>query len=148
TLYGAGINWQWNDRLMAEVDFTYQPWKNAKYAVIGEENATMKFNDRWKAAVGVQYTPKSRGIWIQRVNYRAGGFYENSYLNVRGNSVKEYGASLGFGLPAPGSKTLLNLGIEWRHRQGKPNALVSENYMTVTLGINFNERWFFKSKIY
>jgi hypothetical protein len=108
----------------------------------------MPFNDRWKAALGAQYTPKTRGLWIQRVSYRAGGFYENSYLNIKGNKVREYGASLGFGLPAPGGKTLLNLGVEWRHRQGRPNALVSENYMTITLGINFNERWFFKSKLY
>ena len=148
TQYGVGICWTWNERLMAEADFTYQPWKKAKYAVVTDENATMQFNDRWKAAVGLQYVPRLRGNWIQRVNYRGGAFYENSYLCVRGNKVREYGASLGFGLPAPGSKTLLNLGIEWRHRQGKPNSLVSENYMTITLGINFNERWFFKSKIY
>lgn len=25
--WGVGLNYQWGGRLMAEVDFTYQPWK-------------------------------------------------------------------------------------------------------------------------
>ena len=61
--------------------------------------------------------------------------------------MKEYGVSLGFGLPAPGSKTVVNIGLEWKHRQGTPNALIKEDYLNITLGINVNELWFFQSKI-
>lgn len=66
---------------------------------------------------------------------------------MRGNNVREYGLTMGFGLPAPGSKTVINLGFEWRHRQANPMPLIKENYFSVTLGVNFNELWFYQSKI-
>lgn len=42
---------------------------------------------------------------------------------------------------------MINLGLEWKHRQASPQTLISENYFNVTLGVNFNEVWFFKRKI-
>jgi uncharacterized membrane-anchored protein YitT (DUF2179 family) len=44
-------------------------------------------------------------------------------------------------------KTIINLGVEWRHRDAYPQNLISENYLNVTLGVNFNELWFWKRKI-
>jgi len=41
----------------------------------------------------------------------------------------------------------VNLGIEWRHRETSPVTLISENYLNITLGVNFNEMWFWKSRI-
>lgn len=146
-VWGFGANWQWRERLMVEADFTFSPWKSAKFPDIDSEKQTMEFSDRWKLALGAQYSHKARGNYLQRMTYRAGGFYENSYIKVLGNTVKEYGASVGLGLPAPAGKTLINLGVEWRHRQASPNALIKEDYINVTLGINFNERWFYKNKI-
>jgi hypothetical protein len=67
---------------------------------------------------------------------------------VRGNNVRDYGVSLGFGLPVPGYKTIINLGVEYRHRQTTPVNLIKENYLNITIGVNFNEMWFRKSKIY
>ncbi len=48
---------------------------------------------------------------------------------------------------APNGKTMINIGFEWRHRQAYPQALLTENHFTVTLGINFNEMWFFQRRI-
>lgn len=147
--WGFGINYMWNNSLMTEFDVTYAPWSDAKYNRIDVEGSDrQKFNNRIKYAFGVQYIPKPRGRYLQRINYRAGTFYEKSYINVLGNDVKEYGASLGFGLPTPLSKTVVNLGVEWRRRQASPVNLIKEDYICVTLGINFNERWFYQSKIY
>ncbi|MCF0141633.1 MAG: B12-binding domain-containing protein, partial [Mogibacterium sp.] len=38
------------------------------------------------------------------------------YLADGENQVKDWGLSLGFGLPAPGQKTVINLGFEYIHR--------------------------------
>lgn len=146
-VWGAGLNWQWRERLMVEADFTYSPWKDAKFTDIDSEKQTLRFDNRWKGALGAAFTPQQRGNYLQRITYRAGAFYENSYVNVLGNNVREHGASIGFGLPAPAGKTLVNLGFEWRHRQASPQALIKEDYFSITLGVNFNERWFYKNKI-
>lgn len=144
--WGAGLSYQWDNRLMAEVDFTYQPWSKAKYAGI-EDFENMEFNDRWEIAAGLQFTPKLRGNYVQRIAYRCGAFYNNDYIKIGDNSVREYGVSVGFGLPTIAAKTVINLGFEYRHRQANPNPLIKENYFNITLGVNFNELWFWQNKI-
>lgn len=144
--WGVGINYEWNNRLMAEVDFTYQAWKDAKYSAL-EDFENTRFDNRWEISAGLQYTPKLRGNYAQRIQYRLGGFYNHDYLMVGDNNVKEYGVTAGFGLPVNGFKTIVNIGFEYRHRQATPNPLVKEDFFNITLGVNFNEMWFWKNKI-
>lgn len=145
--YGAGINYTWRERLMVEADFTYQPWKNAKYATI-EDFESNEMDNRWKVAAGVQYTRSARGSYWQRMKYRAGAFYNHDYLMVHGNNVRDYGFTAGLGFPVVAFKSYLNVGFEYRLRQAHPTPLIKEKYFNFTIGINFNEMWFRKSKIY
>ena len=145
---GVGLSYNVNRKLTVEADYTYQKWSGAKYEPIsGFEPQSMKFDDRWKIAAGVQYTPNKRGSYVGAMSFRAGAFYNHDYMNYGGNNVRDYGASVGVGLPAPGGKTTVNLGVEWRHRETSPTHLITENYLNITLGVNFNELWFWKSRI-
>lgn len=153
---GAGISYK-HERIskwMVELDFTYQEWSKVKYAPLYEigkpDNMVfqgMHFNNRTRYAVGGEYVPKVRGNYFQRIAYRVGAYYCNDYLKIQGNSVREYGVTAGFGFNTPSDKTVINLGLEWKHRQANPNALIAENYFNITLGINFNELWFWQRKI-
>ena len=145
---GVGLSYNINRRLTLEADYTYQKWSKAKYQPIdGFEPQNMKFDDRWKVAAGLQFTPNKRGSYFGAMAFRAGVFYNHDYLNYNGNNVRDYGASIGVGLPAPNGKTTVNLGVEWRHRETSPTQLITENYLNITLGVNFNELWFWKSRI-
>ena len=145
---GVGLSYNFDRRLTVEADYTYQKWSSAKYQPIeGFEPQAMRFDDRWKVAAGVQFTPNRRGSYVGAMSFRAGAFYNHDYLNYSGNNVRDYGASIGVGLPAPNGKTTVNLGVEWRHRETSPTQLISENYFNITLGVNFNELWFWKSRI-
>lgn len=148
--WGAGLNFQWRAQLMVEADFTYQPWSKARFPGVNESGVAGDhgLSDRYKIAVGGHFIPAPRGSYFKRVAYRAGAFWNRDYLRVQGNNVREYGVSVGAGLPVPGFKTIINVGFEWTHRQAYPASLVKENYLYVTLGINFNESWFRQSKIY
>ena len=146
--WGAGIGWEWDKRLYAEVDFTYQPWSKTKYQGVMQDGSDSQLDDRYKFAAGLKFRPKVRGSYLQRIEYRAGGFYNHDYLRILGNNVREYGASIGFGLPVPSLKTIISLGLEWSHRQATPDPLIKENYLSITLGMNINELWFRPSKIY
>ena len=148
TSIGIGLSYNVNRKLTIEADYTIQQWSDAKYLPIGGfEPETMQFDDRWKVALGLQYTPNRRGSFVGAMSFRAGAFYNHDYLNFNGNNVRDYGVSLGVGLPAPGSKTTVNLGVEWRHRETSPMTLITENYLNITLGVNFNELWFWKNRI-
>ena len=144
--WGVGISHEWNKRLLTEVDFSYQTWEKADYTNLVDFENT-KFDNRWKIAAGAQFTPKPRGNYLQTIQYRLGTFYTHDYLMIGDNNLIEYGVTAGLGLPVKGFKTIVNLGFEYRRRQADPNPLVKENIYNITLGVNFNEMWFWKNKI-
>lgn len=144
--YGVGLAWDWNERVHAEVDFTYQPWKNAKYAQIKNFSAT-RLDNRWKIGVGASYMPDPRGSYLKRVTYRAGVFYNRDYIMAGDNNVNDYGISCGLGLPTSSSRTIVNIGFDYRQRQSSPVALLKEKYFNITLGVNFNGNWFYHNKL-
>lgn len=148
--WGAGISYEWNRSVTAEIDFTYQPWSKAKMLAT-DEFVTNSFANRYKGAIGLSWQPRQRGNYLQRITYRAGGHYTRDYMIVNYHdatfNVRDYGISFGFGLPAPAAKTVINLGFEWLHRGTSNSAILSENYFNIRLGVNFNQMWFMKSQL-
>ncbi len=153
---GAGVSYthERTSRWMVEADITFQQWSKVKYSELRElsnpDNVVfqgMNFNNRTKYAVGGEFVPKVRGNYFQRMSYRLGAYYNNDYLNIQGNKLKEYGVTAGFGFNTPEGKTMINLGFEWKHRKATPERLITENYFNIMLGINVNELWFWQRKI-
>lgn len=145
--WGVGLSWNYNNKVTVATDFTYQPWSKAKFHAVESFEQT-NFADRWRIGAGVEYTPNFRGNYGQRIHYRLGGYYTHDYIMIGDNNLREYGITAGLGLPVPGFKTTVNIGFEWKHRRANPDPLIKENYLGITLGINFNEMWFRKSRIY
>ena len=154
--FGAGISYTHErvSRFNVEFDYTWQGWKDCEYSPMYSSSDPdvvvfdgMQFNNRQKFAVGAEYVPRIRGNYGQRMTYRLGAYYTEDYLKIKGNGVRDYGVTAGVGFPTPEGKTVINLGLEWKMRQAHPVSLVKENYFNVTLGVNFNEVWFFKRKI-
>lgn len=143
---GVGLNYTYDQRFTVEADFTYQNWSDAKFKDI-ELFSSTELNDRYRAALGFQIIPKHRGNFIQRTSYRFGGYYTRDYISIRGNELREYGLAVGFGLPSMYTKTTINLGFELKHRETSPVNYISENYFNITLGVTFDEMWFWKNKI-
>lgn len=141
--YGAGLGWHHGQQIYVEADFTWQPWSKTKFN--GTEGA---FDDRYKLNIGAQYSPAQRGSYARRMQYRLGAFYNRDYILVADNHVRQFGVTCGVGLPVPGFKSTVNLGFEYRRREAYPASLVKENYFNITIGVNFNEMWFRKSRIY
>lgn len=155
-MYGGGICFthQRVSRLNVEADFSLQQWSDALYSPIySADNPRemifegMKFDDRIRYSIGGEYIPNLRGNYVKRMAYRLGGYYCDDYLNVKNNRLREYGVTCGVGLHTPQDKTIVNVGFEWKRRQAHPSALISENYFNITLGVNFNELWFYQRKI-
>lgn len=151
---GAGISFVHSraSRLSVEADMIFQDWSKAKFSPLYDDKggmifSGMDFNNRWRFGIGAEYVPKVRGSYMKRVSYRLGAYYVKDYLRINGNSVKEYGVTAGMGLPTPEGKTIINFGLEWKHRSASPAQLISENYFNITLGINFNEVWFWQRKL-
>jgi len=154
TSLGAGVNFtrERTSRFMVEADFSWQNWSKAAYPALIDDKGqavvlSQQFNDRLQFALGTEIVPKLRGNYLQRMAYRIGANYSRDYIKIGDNSLREFTLACGFGLPTAEGKTIVNLGFEWKHRQASPQALIKENYFNITLGLNFNETWFFKRKI-
>lgn len=164
--YGIGFSYARNRNLLVGADITYQKWENLKYpSKLGDGlDSPQRFNDRWKYAAGIEYSvdPYDRN-YFKKIKIRGGFNYSNSYLNVVHNdglgntSVKgydEYGATFGLGLPLKDSEmytgrtSYINITFEYKRISPEVKTMIKEEYFGVSLGVNINDLWFVKRKIF
>lgn len=165
--FGLGFSSTHDNRITFGADVTYQKWKDAEFPEkMGDGLASTskdRFNDRWKVAAGFEYAiaPTERNF-VKRMRFRGGLNYGNSYLNVAHTDAAgvthykgfdEYGATLGIGLPIKeaemfgGRTSYININLEYKRIDPKIKSMIKEQYFGVSVGINFNEVWFWKNKL-
>lgn len=132
------------------LDASYQNWENFNYFTddtdLGKE---IRF------AIGGEYTPKFQSLkYFKRMNYRAGAYWRQTYINIGGEPVHDYGFTVGLGIPAglKGNRpsagravSKFNISAEIGQR-GSLNGVqqLSEVYARIRFGVNLNDRWFIR----
>lgn len=121
------------------------------------------YNDNQRFSIGLarvpkrtDYTPGSGAKYYSLIDYRVGFRYENLYYNFFDQSLNEIGIGFGVGLPIVKSHLTssgkvpmvnkVNVGFEYTSRGTTDNGLIQEEYYSVRLGLNFNDKWFLKRK--
>ena len=151
--YGVGLGYKWDERLILGLDFTYQPWSKADYLPLIKREYTKdilkgNFNDRYRVSFGAEYKNAVYSTkYFDRMRFRAGAYYEKSYMKIQGSDLNEMGATVGLGLPILKDKSIINLSAQYYHRKLSTNNKLVENGLLISVGISFNEFWFFKRKI-
>ncbi|MDR1881853.1 MAG: hypothetical protein LBR26_03610 [Prevotella sp.] len=157
--YGLGFTVNSNNKLVFGADATCQRWSKVKYTSCMNDGLSDadRFNDRWKYSVGAEYMidPYDRSFF-KKIRFRGGVNYANSYLNVMDatgatGGYKEYGATLGFGLPIRDNigRRVSYINVNFEYKKLKPGLgnMISEEYFGVSLNVNINELWFFRRKV-
>ena len=150
--FGVGATYTYDNRLTVGLDYTQQKWGNVKYPTTKNGqyiSAEGEFTDRTKIAAGAEYLPDpyNRNL-LKRIRYRMGAYYSTPYAKVNGTEgAKEYGVSLGFGLPVFQSRSVLNISGQYVKVSPKVTGMLEENTLRVNIGLTFNERWFMKWKV-
>jgi len=139
---GFGFALKQDYRWQFQADYAMQMWENFNF--LGEET-DLRNSQRFTA--GLQIQPKSGGRkdYLGNVQYRVGFRYYQTYLELKGNRLTEYGVTMGLGFPAL-NLTRVNLGLELGRRGTTENNLIQEDYIRVMLGISINDRWFQRPK--
>lgn len=142
---GAGLSVGKQGHWIAGADFMWQKWEDYRY--YGYSDSLV---NRWRIAVGGEYIPDAESLdsYMQRVSYRAGFYYGETPLELKGQHINEFGISFGFGLPIKKSKSMVNFAASIGKRGTIQGGLIQENFIRFTLGVNVFENWFFKSKYY
>ena len=143
---GIGATYVYNNRLTVGVDYTLQKWEEVKFF-----NEKGNFQNRSKISMGAEYLPNpiSRN-YLNRIRYRMGAYYSDPYIKVNGQEgAREYGASLGLGLPLEvfQGRSILNISGQYVKVSPKAKGMLEENYLRINIGLTFNDRWFMKWKV-
>lgn len=108
------------------------------------------FTDASSYRLGGFYIPNYNSIssYWDRVVYRGGARYEEIGLIVNGEEINEFGISFGMGLPVGrgGSFSNANFGLELGQRGTESSGLIKENFISLSIGLSFNDRWFQKRR--
>ncbi len=157
TTFGAGLAWNYDNKLKLGGDFTLQKWDGIKFPVYKVVNNVPSYSltddyysDRYKVTLGGEYCANEMSRnFFNRIRFRAGASYASSYYKVNGqDGPDEISVSVGFGIPIINmynNRSLLNISGQWVHSAA--NGLLTENTFRINIGITFNERWFMKWKV-
>ena len=142
SLYGGGLMYTYDDRLMIGIDFTYQEYSKALY--YGKRDTLA---NRMKLSLGAEYTHDPRGRrYIDRMSWRVGASCNTSYAKINGRQAGDFSVTCGIGLPLRTSKTIININFEYGNIGGLI-ATLKENYFKFGLNFSLNEMWFVKAKV-
>ncbi len=140
---GGGISFQKKDKWLIGADISWKKWEN--YSSFGVSDS---LQNSMNISVGGQFIPNKYSIFSywEKVNYRFGLRYSESYLQLNDHQINEVGLSLGMGFPLWKTKSTLNFGIEVGKKGTILDDLIQENYVKFTFGIAFYQNWFIKRK--
>jgi len=141
--YRLGLSFGKKNKFTAGIDYVMSKWSSSKIP-----GSTGYAADIKEISVGAEYIPDkfANYSYLSRIEYRIGGHLGDNYLIINGQQLKEYGASLGLGLPMRTySKT--NIFIDFTSRVGSAASnLHNENYLTLGISLNLYDFWFLKKK--
>lgn len=148
---GFGLSYVFNDRLAISAEFSKQNFTQG----LGI-NRFNNLADYSSYRFGAEYIPvpisdRKRAKYFERMHYRVGGHFTNTYLSLDGKQITDYGVSVGLGFPWRNSQKLythtsFNLTYEYGVRGTTSNNLIKENYHIITIGITLHDFWFIKAK--
>ncbi len=141
--FGGGFLYEIPEKLCFGADFMYSFWED--YTISGKSDS---LKNSYRINAGVEWIPDNRPIskYWQKIRYRFGINYNDTYLRLNGTNINEFTASIGFGLPLRRQAASINFGAEFGNRGTIHNQLINENNFKIYIGISITERWFVKRK--
>ncbi len=151
--FGAYINKK--QKWSLGLDGKFQNWKS--FQNFNDDSQDLEYQNAYSLGLGGSFIPNYRRAKkaFEAFEYRYGGHYAQSYLNLSDVSIRDYGISLGVGLPIkrtlPGSRyreipSSVDIAIDIGSMGTLENNLVQDNYIKGTIGLSLNDRWFQKKK--
>jgi hypothetical protein len=113
-------------------------------------NRSQKLGATDLLAVSFEYIPDYNSFkgMLYRSAYRVGGFYSTDYRATLVPGLKEYGVSVGMGLPITPAKrppSYVNLGLEYS-RTASDSGIQGQHYRIVFTTTLTDDYWFFKPR--
>ncbi|MGA7159633.1 MAG: hypothetical protein WBZ48_01440 [Bacteroidota bacterium] len=141
--FALGLEYDIHNKMIFTGDAQFQQWNQFTYMGVhpAEIQNSMRFG------VGAEFLP-TRSLsepYYHQVTYRAGGYINESYLKINGETINEYFITGGIGVPiffTSGSEARVNIGLEYGIRGSTSNGLEHDSITRLTISINGSDSWF------
>jgi hypothetical protein len=136
----GGIALKYNKRTTFAADYTYENW-----SALGVKEKGWQLISSNRISAGVEFSklvPVMQQLMEKRF-FQLGGFYGNSYLQIRNEPIREYGITAGIGGVLKNG-LLYTIAVEGGSRGTTRQKLIKENY--VQLSFTFSYRDLLRSK--
>ncbi|MDE3235096.1 MAG: hypothetical protein KGO81_04000 [Bacteroidota bacterium] len=137
--YSGGIAATLKDKYTFAVDYTHQSWSDLNY-----KGAGYNLVNSQRVNVGFEYSKKVtyREQTIEKSFMQAGFFYDQTYLDIFGHQIIDIGGTIGTGVNIARAPQLsLFAALEAGRRGTIESGLIRENYVQVTVTINYRDFW-------
>ncbi|MDR1680624.1 MAG: hypothetical protein LBS12_02425 [Prevotellaceae bacterium] len=140
--FGVGITLHHGEQWLVGLDYTFRDWTNATFDA--PSSKVFKARPEHIVRAGFERTPNRYDIryFLKRWSYRAGLYYEQTYLQFDHHRITAYGLTAGVGIPIGNRNNALNFSAEIGQRGTTDNGLVRELYWKLTLGVSLYDIWF------
>jgi len=140
---GLGASFSIAEKLILAADYSTENWAESNF----DDGVTETANANY-LALGVEFIPNERAAnnYLNRIRYRAGVHYNESYIKLNGYQLNDVGVSFGLGLPLERTKSSVNLGFEYGKIGTKEANQINETYSKFTISFTMHENWFMKRK--
>ncbi|MFA6127475.1 MAG: hypothetical protein WC699_09230 [Bacteroidales bacterium] len=148
--WASGFTIGKKNKFTAGFDYRTQNWSESEF--LGIKDSMANSHDY---IVGLEFIPNINSLtrYSQRVRYRAGFRYSESYLQLKGSQLTELGITFGAGFPMLDrtrrpwrTQSTLNVIFELGKRGTVKNDLIRETFGSLTLQLSLHDYWFMKPK--
>jgi hypothetical protein len=142
--YKIGISFGKKNKFTTGFDYISAKWSKSEIPGYSGYAADTK-TYLW----GLEFIPEkySNFSLLKRLEYRVGAHMGDNYLIIKGEQIKEIGASFGIGLPMRRTNSRANLYIDFTKKTGSEAAgLHTERVFTIGGSLNIYDFWFIKRK--
>jgi hypothetical protein len=141
----VGISLTKNKKYSFSADYKYQDWGAANYSGI---NYSLQNSHRVSAGFEISNKKPAFNSLFEKTFFQAGVYYGTSYLDVKGEQLKDAGITFGYGINSFKNPLGLNMSVQVGQRGTQQEGLVRENYVNLTFTISYRDFWMTKGRKY
>ncbi len=144
--FGVGVSYRADNRWTVGVDYIQQNWHTSGSFTDNSSWANFSAAAARYYKAGFEITPNMYDIryYMRRVTYRAGAYFEQSYIKVNGRQVNGFGITFGASFPIFRLHNAISLAVDLGQRGSLRYNQVRERYINFIVNINLHDIWFVK----
>jgi hypothetical protein len=145
--FGVGLSVTHNQKYTFLADFKHQAWGAEKNSYPGKNYTIVDAN---RGSIGFEISRKKTyyNSKVELSYVQAGAYYGETYLQLNGQQIKDYGLTAAFGINGLKSPLSYNVVFQYGIKGTQDNNLIQQRYFNLTFVVNYGAIWFTRGKKY